>query len=385
MTSQVDFARFRDPAGATSANPVTTAVSDDALLRAIAEVRAAFARAHAKVAAADLVADAIGHARDLERLDLPALSAAAREAGNPAAALTHAVHQSGDRLDRGAVRDIFDSGTLLVTQRALPFLQQELRRAECAIDRLARREADEGVAEVTGVRRRRLLTEADQRLGTFIADGLPVALGGLAEVMMNGVEAEPCGVGEPALGTYTLAGFLEFPIGDDPTPPPVRGAHTFSGYLPPPESPERDIRACLDELAAAFAAESGLAAPTPPWQPPHGLFADLTAALTVASSALYKMADAAASGSGSGHGSGAGAGSATTTPSARTLAVRLRRTAGDVSAVGADLLRRIATDDERSPDSWNARWRLLRDCLLLSGSAFHDGRRLADDLAWTAA
>lgn len=367
MTSQLDFARPADPAGATSANPVATAVSDDALLRAIVDVRAAFARAHAKVTRPELVAEAIGDATELERLDLPALSAAVLDAGNPAAALVHAAHRIGGRLDRSAaVRDIFDSGTLLVAQRAVPIIRQEVRRVECAVDQLAQ----PGLAIGRWLR---VLNDADRRLGRFMADGPPVALDGLAGDMVGGMVdgIGPCRTDEPAPeGTHTLAGFLEFPATDAPASPPAeRGTHTLSGHLP--HLPDGDVRACLDELAAAFAAESGLAAPSPPWQTPHGRLADLAVALTLAASALQKMADAAWSTT------------ASPAPSARAraLAARVRRTAGRVPAVGADLLRCVAADDERPPDTWHARWRLLRDCLLLSGSAVHDGRQLARDLS----
>jgi 3-carboxy-cis,cis-muconate cycloisomerase len=314
-------------------------------------------------------ADAISKMARIEYFDCRALAIASRETANPVVRLVAdltAVVASADPgaaeyVHRGSTsQDIFDTGAMLVADRALRLIRGDLQRAAAALARLAREHRDTPTAGRTlalhavpttfGLRAagwRQLILDAEDRLSQLLDRGLPVALGGAAG---------------------TLAGYLEYARldGDGPAPDPGR---------------------YLDDLVEAFAAETGLARPVLPWHALRTPIADLAAALAFTTGALGKLAVdiqllARTEVGEAAEPSVAGRGSSSAMPHKRNpvLATLVRSAALQVPVMATGLTQCLIHEDERSAGVWHAEWQLLRECLRLAGGAAHTSVELVEGL-----
>ncbi|MFE2283244.1 3-carboxy-cis,cis-muconate cycloisomerase [Streptomyces sp. NPDC059443] len=347
--------------------PVEAAVSDHAYLQAMLDAEAALARAQARLGTvAPEAAIAIGAAARADRFDLRSLAVEARETANPVvglvAALGRAVAETdpaaAEYVHRGSTsQDIFDTGAMLVSARALGIVRVDLARACRALTRLAAEHRDTPMAGRTlalhavpvtfglkAVGWRQLLLDAVHRLDVLLATGLPVSLGGAAG---------------------TLAGYLEYARID---------GHEEAAAYP-------------GALVAAFAEETGLAAPILPWHSLRTPVADLAAVLAFITGALGKIAvdiqsltrtevrEVTEPGA-------VGRGSSSAMPHKRNpvLATLIRSAALQVPALAGALTQCMLAEDERSAGAWHAEWLLLRECLRLAGGAAHTAVELVEGL-----
>jgi 3-carboxy-cis,cis-muconate cycloisomerase len=351
--------------------PVEAVVSDAAWLRAMIEAEVALVRAQARLGtvpseAADVIADVASG----DRVDLLAVARAARENANPVVALVGELTRAVAARDLAAAayvhrgstsQDIFDTGAMLIAQRALSVICADLLVAADALHSLAERHRDtlmpgrtltlHAVPITFGLKAagwRRLVLDAHHRVARLLADGLPMSLGGAAG---------------------TLAGYLEYAA--------VDGAGQAGGN--PAEY--------TDELERAFAQETGLARQAHPWHALRTPVADLGAVLGFTAGALGKIAVDVLTLSRTEIGEVAepgphGRGSSSAMPHKRNpvLAVMIRSAALHVPVLAAGLTQCLTADDERSGGTWQAEWSMLRECLRLTGGATHTLTELAAGL-----
>ncbi|MEU5367062.1 3-carboxy-cis,cis-muconate cycloisomerase [Streptomyces sp. NPDC005925] len=345
--------------------PVEAAVGDTAWLQAMLDAEAALARAQARCGTVPPRAAAvISAAARAELLDVRALALAARETANPVVALVKALTavvaerspEAAEYVHRGSTsQDVFDTGAMLVAQRALRITVADLRSVAAALADLAAAHRDTVMAGRTlalhavpttfGLKAagwRQLVLEAAERLERVARDGLPVALGGAAG---------------------TLAGYLQY-AGEDTVPAVV-----------------------LDELGAAFAAETGLAVPALPWHALRTPVADLGAALAHTAGALGKIAVDVLVLTRTEAGEVAepaveGRGASSAMPHKRNpvLATMIRSASVQVPALASVLAQCLVTEDERSAGMWHAEWQPLREALRLTGGAAHTAVELVRGL-----
>ncbi|WP_327253933.1 class-II fumarase/aspartase family protein [Streptomyces sp. NBC_01244] len=364
--------------------PVEAAVDDRAWLRAMLDAEAALARAQARLGtlpaeAAEVISDTALTAE----FDLRALALAARETANPVvglvAALTREVAsrdpKAAEYVHRGSTsQDIFDTGAMLVADRALRLIRADLARTARALGALALRHRDTPMAGRTlalqavpttfGLKAagwRQLVLDAEARISAVLAEGLPVSLGGAAG---------------------TLAGYLEYAEIDDAGRHEGAPGRTGSGA-----GRTFDRARYLDELVDVFAAETGLARPVLPWHSLRTPLADLAAVLGFTAAALGKIAldvqNLARTETGEVAEPGpAGRGGSSAMPHKRNpvLATLLRSAALQVPVIAAGLTQCLLSEDERSAGAWHAEWLLLREGLRLAGGAAHTAVELAEGL-----
>ncbi|MFD7102589.1 lyase family protein [Streptomyces celluloflavus] len=389
---------------------VEAAVGDLAWLQAMLDAEAALARAQAALGTVPgAAAAAITAAASVERVDLRAVALAARETANPVVALVAALTACVARQDADAAgyvhrgstsQDIFDTGAMLVAARALALIRADLGRVAAALGALAAAHRDTPMAGRTlalhavpttfGLKAagwRALVLDADARLARLLAGGLPVALGGaagtLAGYLAHARGHSPAGTGGP--------GGPGGPGGSDGADGPG-GSGRADGAGGPGDSDGAggggwDAGAYADRLAAAYAAETGLARPTLPWHALRTPIADLGAALAFTAGALGKMAvdvqslartevaEVAEPGAG-----GRGASSAMPHKRNPVLATMIRSAALQVPALASVLTQTMPGEDERSGGAWHAEWLPLRECLRLTGGAAHTAAELAEGL-----
>ncbi|MEU0969549.1 lyase family protein [Streptomyces sp. NPDC005917] len=349
--------------------PVEQAVGDEAWLQAMLDAEAALARAQAGLGTLPArAAAAITRAARAERLDLRGLAVAARESANPVVGLVRAFAtvvaeedpEAAEFVHRGSTsQDIFDTGAMLVCDRALRLVHTDLLRTAAALDRLAARHRDTLMAGRTltlhavpttfGLKAAGwglLVREAADRAGRLLDGRLPVSLGGAAG---------------------TLAGYLQYSA--------VAGA------------PAADAAAYSAALSRAFAAETGLATAPLPWHALRGPVADAAAALAFVTGALGKIAVDVQSMGRTEVGevaeppvAGRGASSAMPHKRNPVLATLIRSAALQVPALAGALTQCLVTEDERSAGVWHAEWLLLRECLRLAGGASHTAVELCEGL-----
>ncbi|QKW52371.1 3-carboxy-cis,cis-muconate cycloisomerase [Streptomyces buecherae] len=366
-----DAERFAD-AGLLSpvraGTPVEAAVADHAWLQAMLDAEAALARAQARLGTVPATAaQAISDAARAAHLDLFSLARSAREAANPVVGLVREFTSvvaardaaAAEYVHRGSTsQDIFDTGAMLVADRALGLVIPDLDRTAEALAGLAERHRDTAMAGRTltlhavpttfGLKAAGwmwLVLDAAERLRR-VREQLPVQLGGAAG---------------------TLAGYLEYAGHGHGSP----GAASYA-Y----------------ELTAAFAAETGLAQPVLPWHALRTPMADLAAALAFTSGALGKIAVDVQSLTrtevGEVHeGSVAGRGASSAMPHKRNpvLATVIRSAALQVPQLAATVTGAMAVEDERSAGGWHAEWEPLRACLRLTGGAAAHAVELAENLS----
>ncbi|MEV6962741.1 3-carboxy-cis,cis-muconate cycloisomerase [Streptomyces sp. NPDC051207] len=344
--------------------PVEAVVGDGAWLQAMLDAEAALARAQARCGTVPAhAAEAITAAARADLLDVRELALAARETANPVVGVVKALTavvaerspQAAEYVHRGSTsQDVFDTGAMLVAARALRLIVADLRTVATALSGLAAEHRDtvmpgrtlalHAVPTTFGLKAagwRHLVLDAAERL-EGVAVGLPVSLGGAAG---------------------TLAGYLQYAgEGADPA-------------------------AVLDELGAAFADETGLAAPRLPWHALRTPVADLGAALAHTSGALGKIAADVLVLTRTEIGevaepAVAGRGASSAMPHKRNpvLATMIRSAALQVPALATVLVQGLSTEDERSAGVWHAEWQPLREALRLTGGAAHTAVELARGL-----
>ncbi|MES5825547.1 3-carboxy-cis,cis-muconate cycloisomerase [Streptomyces sp. RG80] len=346
--------------------PVEAAVGDSAWLQAMLDAEAGLARAQTRCGTVPAqAAAAITAAARAELLDVRELALAARETANPVVGLVKALTavvaerspQAAEYVHRGSTsQDVFDTGAMLVAQRALRLIVADLRAVAEALAALAAAHRDTAMAGRTlalhavpttfGLKAagwRALVLDSVERLERLADGGLPVSLGGAAG---------------------TLAGYLQY-AGDGADPATV-----------------------LDELGAAFADETGLAVPVLPWHALRTPVADLGAALAHTTGALGKIAADVLVLTRTEVGevaepavSGRGASSAMPHKRNPVLATLIRSAALQVPALATVLMQCLPTEDERSAGVWHAEWQPLREALRLTGGAAHTAVELARGLS----
>ncbi|MBT2469035.1 3-carboxy-cis,cis-muconate cycloisomerase [Streptomyces sp. ISL-66] len=368
--------------------PVEAAVTDAAWLQAMLDAEAALARAQAKLGTLPAsAAKAISAAADAGSFDVRALALASRETANPVVGLVRELGLRVARIDPAAAeyvhrgstsQDIFDTGAMLVSLRALRLIRADLRRTAEALAALAARHRDTAMAGRTlalhavpttfGLKAagwRELVLRADDRLAA-LEDTLPVSLGGAAG---------------------TLAGYVEYASLEQPAPGDREAADdTDTGTSTSTESGTA-AGTYAERLVDAFAEETGLARPGLPWHALRFPLADLAAALAFTTGALGKIAvdvqSLARTEVGEvGEPAAAGRGGSSAMPHKRNpvLATLIRSAALQVPALAGALTQCLVTEDERSAGVWHAEWSLLRECLRLAGGAAHTAVELAGGL-----
>lgn len=344
-------------------SPVEAEVTDEAFLQAMLDVEAALARAQASLGVLPAsAARAISAAARAERLDLVELARRARAAANPVVAFVTAftavvASDSADAAEyvhRGSTsQDILDSACMLVSQRVLDLVADDLERVARALAALADRHRDT-------VQAGRTLTQhaVPITFGLKAATWLQLVLDALTRVRSITLPAELGG----AAGT--LAAYEEYAALDRP------GAR-------------------LDgtELIAPFATELGLAEPVLPWHTIRTPIADLGAVLQLVTGALGKfaldvqtlsrteigeLAEPAAP--------GRGASSAMPQKRNPVLATLIVTAARQVPVLALTLSQSMLAEDERPAGAWHAEWQPLREALRLAGGASHLATELAEGL-----
>jgi 3-carboxy-cis,cis-muconate cycloisomerase len=400
--------------------PAEAATSDRAWLQAMLDAEAALARAQARLGVLPArAAEAIGGAARAGRFDLRALAVAARETANPVVGLVRALTaevaatdpKAAEYVHRGSTsQDVFDTGAMLVAARVLRLVRADLARCDRALSVLAARHRDtvtagrtlalQAVPTTFGLRAagwRQLVRDADARLAATLAS-LPVSLGGAAGTLAGYLEyarldapagpaADASGSG-PDVGAGVGAG-VAAPAGTGPGAgaPGSGGAPGPDGDAGPGHSPGSGATDYAARLAAAFAAETGLAVPRLPWHALRTPIADLGAALAFTAGALGKLAvdvltlsrteiaEVAEPGP-----VGRGASSAMPHKRNPVLSTMIRAAAIQVPALAAGLTQCLLAEDERSGGAWHAEWQLLRDCLRLTGGAAATAAELTEGL-----
>jgi 3-carboxy-cis,cis-muconate cycloisomerase len=349
--------------------PVEREVSDEAWLQAMLDAEAALARAQAQLGTLPAKAAAtISRAARAERLDLRGLAVTARESANPVVGLVRALTavvaeddpDAAEYVHRGSTsQDVFDTGAMLVCDRALNLVHADLLRTAATLDRLAARHRGTLMAGRTltlhavpttfGLKAAGwglLVREAADRIDRLLEGGLPVSLGGAAG---------------------TLAGYLQYAQVDGASAP--------------------DPAAYVAALSEAFARETGLATAPLPWHALRSPVADVAAALAFATGALGKIAVDVQSLGRTEVGevaeppvAGRGASSAMPHKRNPVLATLIRSASLQVPAFAGALTQCLVTEDERSGGVWHAEWLLLRECLRLAGGASHTAVELCEGL-----
>jgi 3-carboxy-cis,cis-muconate cycloisomerase len=381
--------------------PAEASTGDEAWLRAMLDAEAALARAQARLGtvppeAADAITEAAGKAR----IDVAELARGSRATANPVVGLVKALTSAVGELAPGAAeyvhrgstsQDIFDTAMMLVADRTLRPLAADLDATAEALAELARAHRDTTMAGRTltahavpttfGLKAagwRQLVLDAAVRIRRVLDGGLPVSLGGAAGTLAAYVEYarladEPDAGGRAATGTRTGGGG-----GGTPAAIPGRSG----------AARDADVGDYVVRLTAAFAEETGLAAPVLPWHSLRTPVADLAGALAFTAGALGKLAVDVETLSRTELGEVAepaadGRGGSSAMPHKRNpvLATLIRSAALQVPVLAAGVTQSMLAEDERSAGVWHAEWQLVRECLRLTGGAAYTAAELARGLS----
>ncbi len=317
--------------------------SDQAFLQAMLDAESALARAQARLglvpaAAARTITD-VARASNL---DLVAIAHGARDGANPVVPLVPALTAAVQAVDAAAAehvhkgstsQDILDTGLMLMSARALRVILRDLDATAAALARLAAEHRDtpavgrtltqHAVPITFGLKAAgwyELVSVAADRVRALLRT-LPVSLGGAAG---------------------TLAGYVEHARLHEPGLDPARFA---------------------DELAAAFAAETGLAEQVLPWHTLRVPVADLGATLALVTGALGKFALDVRGLSRTEvaevvEPAGTGRGASSTMPHKRNpvLATVILAAGLQVPMQAAVLAQSMLAEDERPAGAWHAEW-----------------------------
>ncbi|TDC69421.1 3-carboxy-cis,cis-muconate cycloisomerase [Actinomadura sp. GC306] len=324
------------------------ATGDAAYLAAMLDAEAALARAQARLGIIPRdAADAIAAAADAGRFDPADLARRARGSGNPVVPLVADLRAlagpAGRHVHHGATsQDIADTGAMLVAARTRRVVLAHLDRALDALAGLAARYRDTPMAART-LGRQALPTTFGAKAANWLLGCLD-ARGRLAAVPL------PVQLGGPA-GTLDAFGDRAF------------------------------------DLVAAFAEETGLAAPVLPWHTRRTPVAELAAALALTAGALGKIATdvwllAQSEVGEAAEPAGAGRGGSSSMPHKRNpaLSALIRSAALQVPAQVQVLLAAQAAPHERPAGEWHAEWQPLRECLRLTGGAAETAAELLGGL-----
>jgi 3-carboxy-cis,cis-muconate cycloisomerase len=319
---------------------VAAEASDRAWLQAMLDVEAALARAQARAGLlSDDDARAIAAACDAGRYDAAAIGAEAANTGNPVvplvSALTDAVEgPAAGHVHRGATsQDILDSAAMLVAQRALGPLIDDLDAAAGAAARLAGEHRDTVIAG-----------------RTLLQQALPVSFGLKAATWLTGLDEVAARLDEVRR---------------------TRLAVQFGGAAGTLASLGDAGPAVLAELAD----DLGLAEPVLAWHTIRTRPADLAAALGAAAGVVAKVGRdvvlLAQTEVGEVREGVPGRGGSSTLPHKRNPVAAISAVAAAMRAPGlvAALLGAMAHEHERAAGPWHAEWRPFTDLLVATGSA----------------
>ncbi|PSK98872.1 3-carboxy-cis,cis-muconate cycloisomerase [Murinocardiopsis flavida] len=319
-------------------------VGDAAWLRALLDTEAALARAQAREGAVPAsAARAIGAACSPARFDAAALGAAAADGGNPVIplvrALTAAVHDIDPEAARfvhtGATsQDIMDTAAMLVVRRACGAIAAETGALGAALADLAARHRDTPMAG-----------------RTLLQQALPTTFGAVAAGWLNGIGSADTRLADVA-------------------------AHRTAAQLGGAAGTLASLGPGGPAVAAAFAAELGLAEPVLPWHTDRARVAETGAALAVLCGALGKAAHdivllAQTEVGEVTEDAGPGVGGSSTLPHKRNpvAAVATRSCAAQAPALAAGLLGAMDAEQQRAAGAWQSEWPQLSALLRLTGAA----------------
>lgn len=327
--------------GVLARGRVREEVGDRAWLQAMLDVEAALARAQARAGLLPAAqAQAITRACRADEFDLGAIGEAAAVSGNPVVPLVRALTEAVPGPAAGAVhngatsQDVLDSAAMLVADRALGPLLDDLEAAAAAAAGLA------AAHQTTVMAGRTLLQQALPVTFGLKAAGWLVALDEVAarleEVRRTRLAVQLGG----AAGTLAALG----PAGA--------------------------------EVLAALAAELGLAEPVLPWHTVRTRVAELAGALGAAAGVAGKVARdvtllAQTEVAEVRERGPAGRGGSSTLPHKRNpvAAVAALACAEQAPGLVATLLAAMVQEHERAAGAWHAEWRPLTDLLRTTGSA----------------
>jgi 3-carboxy-cis,cis-muconate cycloisomerase len=398
--------------------PAETSTGDEAWLRAMLDAEAALARAQAQLGTVPpSAAAAITEAADSARIDVVELARGSRATANPVVglvkALTSAVGEiapdAAEYVHRGSTsQDIFDTAMMLVADRTLRPLADDLDATAEALAELARAHRDTVMAGRTltahavpttfGLKAagwRQLVLDAAVRVRRVLDGGLPVSLGGAAGTLAAYVEYARLADAAPADTAPADAGLADarHAVGvpaDGGSADAGRSGAVSAGTKPADAEPagvEVAGGGYAERLTAAFAEETGLAAPVLPWHSLRTPVVDLAGALAFTAGALGKLAVDVVTLTRTELGEVAepvaeGRGGSTAMPHKRNpvLATLIRSAALQVPVLAAGVTQSMLAEDERSAGVWHAEWQLVRECLRLTGGAAHTAVELARGL-----
>ncbi|MGW4521675.1 class-II fumarase/aspartase family protein [Amycolatopsis sp. NPDC004378] len=397
--------------------PAEASTGDEAWLRAMLDAEAALARAQARLGTVPSeAAEAITRAAGSARIDVVELARGSRATANPVVglvkALTSAVGadapEAAEYVHRGSTsQDIFDTAMMLVADRTLRLLVADLDATAEALAGLAREHRDTTMAGRTltahavpttfGLKAagwRQLVLDAAVRVRRVLDGGLPVSLGGAAGTLAAYLEyarlaegtAEGMAEGQAGRGGEGGGGGGGGPEGG-PGPETSPGSSRAGQADPAPAGLAGVDDTYAERLVAAFAEETGLAAPVLPWHSVRTPVVDLAGALAFTAGALGKLAVDVETLTRTELGevsepTAGGRGGSSAMPHKRNpvLATLIRSAALQVPVLAAGVTQSMLTEDERSAGVWHAEWQLVRECLRLTGGAAHTAVELARGL-----
>ncbi|WP_372440818.1 lyase family protein [Actinacidiphila acididurans] len=379
---------------------------DRAVLQAMLDAEAGLVRAQYRVGVAPRgAAEAVTGAARAERFDARSLAVrAAGAGGNPVIPLVADLTREVERRDadaasyvhRGATsQDILDSALMLVAARTLDLITAELRATAAALGEHAARHrgtvlpgrtlTQHAVPTTFGLKSagwRSLVLDAHDRL-LGVRTALPAQLGGaagtLAAFHVHAAHAAGPRRGPTDGPSNGSAGGRPSEPADGPTGDAASGAYSAPVLRGDGRGDDPGLT-----LAAAYAAELGLAEPELPWHVLRTPIADLAGALAFCAGALGKVAadvlvlsrtEITEVAEGSGGGSSAMPHKAN--PARATLIASAAR---QVPALAAVLFGAMAAEDERPAGAWHAEWHPLREALRLTGGAARTARDLCEGL-----
>ena len=338
--------------GLFSHGPVAAQTSDLALLQAMLDVEVALMRALARAGLAPAqAATEVAQAADASSFDVAAIGRGTADTGTPVPAMLSALRsrlsdEAAAHLHQGATsQDVVDTGLMLVAQRALAPLLDDLGAAANACAELAERHRS---------------TLAPGR--TLLQQALPLTFGIKAATWLSGLDgscAELVEVREHVLAVqlFGAVGTLAA-LGD-------RGL----------------------EVMSAVAEELGLAEPALGWHTIRLRPARCSAALGSALGVMGKVARdvvllAQTEVAEAAEGAGEGRGGSSTMPHKRNPvgAVAVIACAQRAPGLVATILGAMGQEHERAAGAWQAEWEPFLELLRIAGSAATTLRELLEGL-----